>query len=66
MTECSVCLDEINELKAIHGCKQSELHTFHLECIQSLVENNFKKNFPNINNFAKIVDIPFKVTFHYV
>ncbi len=42
MSECSVCLDEIKELKVIHGCKQSELHTFHLECIQSLVENNFK------------------------
>ena len=42
MTECSICLDDIKELKVIHGCKQSELHTFHLECIQSLVKNNFK------------------------
>jgi hypothetical protein len=41
MSECSICLDELKHNTLIQPCTHSNLHTFHLECIQSLVKNNF-------------------------
>lgn len=41
MSECSICLDELKYNTIVQPCTYSELHTFHLECIHSLVKNNF-------------------------
>ena len=43
MTECSICLDELKHSTLIQPCSHSNLHTFHLECIQSLIKNNFNR-----------------------